>query len=1555
MVIFADYCARMYTKGCTVAKKRRMKKILRTTKILLHVTVMTATLALILLSSVYIPTIQRIVVHKVCNAIHEKSGFMVSMNSFTLSFPLELSISGLEISKNDTCYLKGEHIGTDISLQQLTAGKIEINHISLEHIEIDTRDLIPNLHINGEIGYARVSVRDADIRHSIANVTQLHIQESDLVITMAESTDDDNQPIPWSINLRSGTIKDCSISLALPGDTVSACIQAGNLQLKNGSIDLSDMNATVKGVNIRDTRVAYDRGTATRQEAPLDHLELEHITIDADNIYYSDRNIDAEINGITFRQPGGIEITKAAATLNCSSDTIALKRLHIASRNGSNIRGEFVIPRSPIERDNSKNFQAKISATLNRKDLAGFVTDETYSKLGFFNENILNTEFRANGNIHDIAIDSMSLSFPGLGEVDAKGHVTEILKKDAMTIDLALRSKVDDIGRIAGYDTIPRRRRASVTGHLRYGNATIETRLAMRSSIGKARARATYGIADTTYNADIDIEGLTLADIMPDVPLYNLTMSLNAEGKGIDLFNDSTRYRLAMKLDTLHYSDYRFNSLVADATQSERSSRIEINGTGKNQQFGIKAITEFKEEGIENRTTIELDKVDFSSMGVLDKKLMVSTGVDLALSTDLDQSHTVKLEGRNTMLDIDTLKFTPKDLTLDFATTPSKSSLELYNGDMTAKGTMDCGYSTLFASLVRVMEMYRISMGNNKTQYYLHDFQNALPHIDFELQCGKDNIFHNFLVFNGISTGSILLDADISPNSGLNINGSINRFRSGELQADTIKIFTRQRGERLNYLMGIDNASLGLLTEQNSYNAAIYGNVVHDTLTTYVRMRDNVRASDSKIGMSALLMPESIGISFDREALIFNTPFKFSRNNHIDIKKGLAIDADVLFSDSEGTGFYLYTTPDNKAKYNATLELNRINFAKISDNFPGLPQLAGSLSASLNYRQTRKGDIINGDVSVNGLAYENNTIGNEKITFSYSPEGKDIHDIKAILQHNGRTVVKTDSKYDSRDAGTFDGELSFIGFPLAMSSAFIDKETVKIDGYLNSHISFKGEPHNLTSNGFVRFDSTYIHIPILGATLRATDEKVNIDAGQVRFRNFHIYDRSNTPFVINGTAEIKELFNPQMRINLSTSNYRILNAARRPGRMLYGDMSIDLNTAIRGKLDNLRVSGNVSVLGNSNFAYVLPESSFDSSKELDGLVDFVNFNDTTEVSTEKPIKLDLGNINANLNIFVKEGAKITLDLDERRDNYISLEGDGNLNATYNTLDGVAMTGIYKLNGGQIKLTLPIIPLKTFHIQEGGKLTWTGNMLNPSLDVTALERTTVSVEFDDNSIQPVPFDVGVVLNNDVNNIGISFTMSSPENSIIQEQLNSLDKETLSRYAVAMIITGTYLGGRKGVTASNALSSFIDAKINDISGSAIKDFDVNIGINDALNAETGDTYKNYSFSFSKRFFNDRIRIVVGGEVKSGENAEERSGNNSFINNVSLEWKLNDTGNRSMRIFYDKNYQSILEGEIIETGIGYVYKKKMNELKELFGIKKKKETESNVNKERRRMSND
>jgi hypothetical protein len=85
-----------------------------------------------------------------------------------------------------------------------------------------------------------------------------------------------------------------------------------------------------------------------------------------------------------------------------------------------------------------------------------------------------------------------------------------------------------------------------------------------------------------------------------------------------------------------------------------------------------------------------------------------------------------------------------------------------------------------------------------------------------------------------------------------------------------------------------------------------------------------------------------------------------------------------------------------------------------------------------------------------------------------------------------------------------------------------------------------------------------------------------------------------------------------------------------------------------------------------------------------------------------------------------------------------------------------------------------------------------------------------------------------------------------------------------------------------------------------------------------------------------------VVIGGEVNSGDRPDKSAGNETFINNVSLEWRLNDSGNRYLRIFYDKNYQSLLEGEITETGVGYVYKRKLNKLRDLFTFKRKKKEE-------------
>ena len=85
----------------------------------------------------------------------------------------------------------------------------------------------------------------------------------------------------------------------------------------------------------------------------------------------------------------------------------------------------------------------------------------------------------------------------------------------------------------------------------------------------------------------------------------------------------------------------------------------------------------------------------------------------------------------------------------------------------------------------------------------------------------------------------------------------------------------------------------------------------------------------------------------------------------------------------------------------------------------------------------------------------------------------------------------------------------------------------------------------------------------------------------------------------------------------------------------------------------------------------------------------------------------------------------------------------------------------------------------------------------------------------------------------------------------------------------------------------------------------------------------------------------RISTGGDVNNGQAQP-------FIDNISVEYRLDTSGSRYVKLFYDKNYESLLEGEITETGAGIVLRKKMMHLRELFNFRKNKLKPVNENKQ-------
>ncbi|MDE6499201.1 MAG: hypothetical protein K2K83_00660, partial [Rikenella sp.] len=100
----------------------------------------------------------------------------------------------------------------------------------------------------------------------------------------------------------------------------------------------------------------------------------------------------------------------------------------------------------------------------------------------------------------------------------------------------------------------------------------------------------------------------------------------------------------------------------------------------------------------------------------------------------------------------------------------------------------------------------------------------------------------------------------------------------------------------------------------------------------------------------------------------------------------------------------------------------------------------------------------------------------------------------------------------------------------------------------------------------------------------------------------------------------------------------------------------------------------------------------------------------------------------------------------------------------------------------------------------------------------------------------------------------------------------------------------------------------------------------------------TRTDYSYKLSKKFFDNRVRVSVGGKVSSGGDPNQNAAEN-LVGDISLEYQLTRRDNMYLKAFRETNFESILEGEVTETGIGFGVRKKVLKLGDLFRLTKEK----------------
>ena len=683
------------------------------------------------------------------------------------------------------------------------------------------------------------------------------------------------------------------------------------------------------------------------------------------------------------------------------------------------------------------------------------------------------------------------------------------------------------------------------------------------------------------------------------------------------------------------------------------------------------------------------------------------------------------------------------------------------------------------------------------------------------------------------------------------------------------------------------------------------------------------------------------------EPVIAYRKFHFVDNsNWVYLHKNMRVYANIDMDSDNGLGFRMQSDRnDSVSLQNMNVELSRLQLGELSEVLPYMPRLTGLFSAEAQYIQTPTSLQVSAEANIDELTYERQHVGDVGMGATWLPGDKGAtHYLNTYFSYDNQEVLVADGMLTQKNGrDTLEVTTTFEHFPMKIANAFIPDQMVSFTGDIDGGVHIYGPLEKPKMDGDVTLDSVSVYARQAGARYWFDDRPVQVKDNQLIFDKFAIYTTSKNPFTIDGKVDFRNLERPTANLKLLAENYTLLDAPRTRESLIYGKVFVDLNATVRGPLDALTMRGNMNLLGNTDVTYVLTDSPLTVEDRLEGLVTFTSFADTASVSADEVPAMSLGGMDMIMSVHIDNAVRLRADLSPDRSKFIELEGGGDLNMQYTPQGDLSLTGRYTLSGGIMKYSLPVIPLKEFQINNGSYVDWRGDPMNPTLNLKATERMRASVaDGDDGGARVVNFDVSIAIKNRLDAPELIFDITAPDDATVENELQAMGAEERSKQAIAMLATGVYMNsGVKGggLSMGSALNSVIQSQINSLAGSAFQSINASftMGMEDRTAAETGDKQTDYSFRYSQRLFNDRVQIVIGGKVTTGANATNDA--ESFIDNISLEYRLDTSGTRYVRVFYDKNYESVLDGEITETGVGLVLRRKMDRLGELFIFKKKK----------------
>lgn len=684
----------------------------------------------------------------------------------------------------------------------------------------------------------------------------------------------------------------------------------------------------------------------------------------------------------------------------------------------------------------------------------------------------------------------------------------------------------------------------------------------------------------------------------------------------------------------------------------------------------------------------------------------------------------------------------------------------------------------------------------------------------------------------------------------------------------------------------------------------------------------------------------------------------------------------------------------NNGTNNLVVNLKKINvedFAEILRE-KGI-DLKGVLNGEVKIDNFDKEPAINGDLSFLNILVNDYNIGDFNIDSRV-----DIPDKKVYLSgglYSKENHIDINGMYSFNKVSSnedFDIDVNIKQFTVKSLEDFIPHFINHSSGTVNGNIKLVGARKAPNLNGYVDINDvtttiSYTQVPYTIAKTRAT--LVN---NEIRLAD-RVVVQDDEGNIAYGSGKImhKNLKDWAIDIKVVTEKVKALNTTVQDNDVFYGTAYLNGGATFTG-------------ITNEPLIYIYGESVAESYLDIpliEGVENkeyqFYNFvrkkqnneeDFDDEENKEEEVGVKIMGARVKLDLNIDEDLELKIILDQDAGDVLKVKGAGNIKIDVGQkAEYVNFFGNYNVTKGDYLFTMQNIVNKPFRIEPNSTINFNGDIYeDATIDMTATYSRKIALDDfiseyipeDDEDLKSIAknrvpvtlfLDLSDRLSKPTINFDIGIDRVDPKiQGVVDTKLQTLalsDAEmnnqifgvlVLSRFipsytSLENSISPTSAGDAVLNTVTELVSSQFSRYLTDFSSSIVKDleFYVNFSSYDNLSEEALNKRRELQLALSKRFFNDRLIINVGGDFDFGESFEDQTVNNStfFGGNVSFEYAMTKNRRWRMKAFTISDFDNFNENNrATRSGVGLSYKREFDDIFDLFNIKRKEKNEDTNN---------